>query len=162
MELHSYSTSGSKDPPTSPRVGTQDAATSTEVSTSVNLPPKKPPRSFQKSQISSTLSYTESFTNLKNPSLESIDESGSLKIVSSTTESQLNSPKSPVKESPTSPPQGHHVSTSEFVTDEFYIDESLPSSLSIEGDAKIHGDFVKQIEQANNVVQILQVFYTHL
>lgn len=179
----------------SPRPGTQDASTLTEVGERNPLPPKKPPRTFQKPHIQTTQddpnsslqrtlsisgsqSNTESFTNLKNPSLESIDELSSLKNFSSNTESCFNShhqqmqgynstflfrsksisphtPQSPKGESPNSPVMGHQHN--DFVNDEFYIDESLPSSLSIET-GQSQGEFVKQLDTANNVVALLQVF----
>jgi RB1-inducible coiled-coil protein 1 len=185
----------------SPRPGTQDASTLTEVGERNPLPPKKPPRTFQKPphiqtqddtntitnsalqrtlSISGSQSNTESFTNLKNPSLESIDELSSLKNFSSNTESCFNShhqqmqgfnstllfrsksisphtPQSPKDiqgESPNSPVMGHQQT--DFVNDEFYIDESLPSSLSIET-GQSQGEFVKQLDTANNVVALLQV-----
>lgn len=53
--------------------------------------------------------------------------------------------------------QGHQPVNNEFVTDEFYIDESLPSSLSIETTGQSHGEFVRQLDTANNVVAMLQV-----
>ncbi|EFA03165.2 hypothetical protein TcasGA2_TC013085 [Tribolium castaneum] len=178
----------------SPRPGTQDASTLTEVGERSPLPPKKPPRTFQKPHIqtlddsnilqrtlsiSGSQSNTESFTNLKNPSLESIDELSSLKNFSSNTESCFNShyqqmqgystllsrsksisphtPQSPKDiiqgESPNSPVMGHQQN--DFVNDEFYIDESLPSSLSIET-GQSQGEFVKQLDTANNVVALLQ------
>lgn len=181
--------------------GTQDASTLTEVGEKSAVPPKKPPRTFNKSHaphsdnasisfisqrtlsISGSNSNTESFTNIKNPSLESIDELSSLKNFSSNTESCFNShhqqmqnipsnhllrskslsphtPQSPKdalieQPSPISPSHGHQT---EFVTDEFYIDESLPSSLSIENGQQSQGEFVKQLDTANNVVALLQVF----
>jgi hypothetical protein len=185
----------------SPRPSTQDASTLTEVGERNPLPPKKPPRTFQKPphiqtqddtntitnsalqrtlSISGSQSNTESFTNLKNPSLESIDELSSLKNFSSNTESCFNShhqqmqgfnstllfrsksisphtPQSPKDiqgESPNSPVMGHQQT--DFVNDEFYIDESLPSSLSIET-GQSQGEFVKQLDTANNVVALLQV-----
>ncbi|RZB40644.1 RB1-inducible coiled-coil protein 1, partial [Asbolus verrucosus] len=183
----------------SPRPGTQDASTLTEVGERTPLPPKKPPRTFQKPHIqtqddtntinssslqrtlsiSGSQSNTESFTNIKNPSLESIDELSSLKNFTSNTESCFNShhqqmqgynstllfrsksisphtPQSPKDiqgESPNSPVMGHQQN--DFVNDEFYIDESLPSSLSIET-GQSQGEFVKQLDTANNVVALLQ------
>ncbi|KAJ8968707.1 hypothetical protein NQ314_002162 [Rhamnusium bicolor] len=180
----------------SPRPGTQDASTSTEVGERSPIPPKKPPRAFQKSHlhssedpsislqrtlsVSSTQSNTESFTNIKNPSLESIDELSSLKNLTSNTESCFNShyqqmqsyssnllfrsksisphtpqsPKDVQANSPNSPVLGHQPSN-DFINDEFYIDESLPSSLSIET-GNSQGEFVKQLDTANNVVALLQ------
>ncbi|KAK9872246.1 hypothetical protein WA026_017047 [Henosepilachna vigintioctopunctata] len=172
---------------------TQDASTLTEVGDRSHIPPRKPPRSFQKLpsiqttsveevafhrtlSISGSQSNSESFTNIKNPSLESIDELLSLKNVSSNTESCFNShyqqqmicgsvgivsqymsspisPKYHVVESPKSPVAGHQ--TSDFVNDEFYIDESLPSSLSIET-GQSQGEFGKQLDTANTVVALLQ------
>ncbi|KAJ8961273.1 hypothetical protein NQ318_008958 [Aromia moschata] len=149
----------------SPRPGMQDASTSTEHTLSV----------------SSTQSNTESFTNIKNPSLESIDESSNLKHLTSNVDSCFNShyqqsqgnannllalSKSPVSpnaphspkevhaNSPNSPVLGHQPAN-DFINDEFYIDESLPSSLSIEA-GNSQGEFVKQLDTANNVVALLQ------
>lgn len=51
--------------------------------------------------------------------------------------------------------QGHQ--NLEFVTDEFYIDESMPSSLSIEGTSS-QGEISRQLEQANNVIALFQVY----
>lgn len=193
MELHF-----DKQLPSS-RPGTQDASTSTEVGERSPIPPKKPPRIFQKSHlhstddpsislqrtlsVSSTPSNTESFTNIKNPSLESIDELSSLKNLTSNTESCFNShyqqmqsfntnnlplrsksisphtpqsPKDLQAVSPNSPVLGHQPG-SDFINDEFYIDESLPSSLSIET-GNSQGEFVKQLDTANNVVALLQVY----
>lgn len=180
------------------RPGTQDVSTSTEVCERTTFPPKKPPRTFQKSpvppyiqtsqddtltvlqrtlSISVSQSNTDSsFTNLKNPSLESIDELSSLRnFTTSNTESCFNShhqqmqnhsffrsksisphttPQSPKGgETPNSPVLGHQH---DFVNDEFYIDESLPSSLSLET-GQSQGEFVKQLDTANNVVALLQV-----
>lgn len=142
--------------------------------------------------ISGSQSNTESFTNIKNPSLESIDELSSLRNFTSNTESCFNShhqqilmninshhhhqtttnniilrskslsphtPQSPkdlqhTEQSPNSP-VGHQPN--EFVNDEYYIDESLPSSLSIET-GQSQGEFVRQLDTANNVVALLQVF----
>lgn len=137
--------------------------------------------------FSGSQSNTESFTNVKNPSLESIDELSSMKNFNSNTESCFNShhqqmqsfasahfsrskslsphtPQSPkdlqVEQlSPSSPIQGHQPN--EFITDEFYIDESLPSSLSIEA-AQSQGEFVRQLDTANNVVALLQVLERYL
>lgn len=60
--------------------------------------------------------------------------------------------------SPSSPcsSQGHPINL-EFVTDEFYIDESMPSSLSIEGTTS-QGEMSRQLEQANNVIALFQVY----
>lgn len=178
----------------------QDASTLTEVGDRNCIPPKKPPRIFHKSQLTYPIteanhivrnvnlppqramsfsgSNTESFANLKNSSLESINELSSLKNFSSNTDSCFNShhqqmhcfvshskslsphtPQSPKDLqgdlfSPTSPIQGHQLN--EFVNDEFYIDESLPSSLSIET-GQSQGEFVRQLDTANNVVALLQV-----
>lgn len=162
--------------------------------------------------ISGSQSNTESFTNIKNPSLESIDELSSLRNFTSNTESCFNShhqqilmnvnnhqhqtvttiitasttpatqaattttttnnitfrskslsphtPQSPkdlqqhIEQFPNSP-VGHQPN--EFVNDEYYIDESLPSSLSIET-GQSQGEFVRQLDTANNVVALLQVF----
>lgn len=62
--------------------------------------------------------------------------------------------------SPSSPcsSQGHPINL-EFVTDEFYIDESMPSSLSIEGTTS-QGELSRQLEQANNVIALFQVYCT--
>lgn len=190
----------------SPRPGTQDAATSIEVGDRCPLPPKKPPRSFQRSphiltyssvddqmagntmqrtlSVSSTQSNTESFTNIKNPSLDSIDELSSLRNFTSASDSCFNShhqqlqnivgghqlpirsksispntpqsPKDIIQESLCSPHAAGHQQQ-DFLNDEFYIDESLPSSLSIET-GHSQGEFVKQLDTAHNVVAILQVF----
>lgn len=61
--------------------------------------------------------------------------------------------------SPTSPVQVHQQVAAEFVTDEYYIDESLPSSLSMEaaGAGQCQGEYAKQLDTANNVVALLQV-----
>lgn len=176
--------------------GTQDASTSTEVGERSPLPPRKPPRSLPKpphhcstDERTSSISITESFTNVKNPSLESIDELSSLKNFTaiSTTESCFNShyqqtagfllrSKSLSPHTPQSPRDGQqqqqhsnnnvqdcspnssgsgHQQQQDFASDEFYIDESLPSSLSIE---QSQGEVVKQLDTANNVVALLQVF----
>lgn len=198
------------------------------------LAPKKPPRTFQKPtalpppieitnnpaltstnyscsshsqrtlSISGSQSNTESFTNIKNPSLESIDELSSLRT--NLTESCFNShhqqrtqprscsnqitrskslsPHTPAQEaalsnlidqqpqqlsSPISPqpppnslPAGHqpvNTAPNEFCNDDFYIDESLPSSLSCEqGHSQGGGEYVRQqLDTANNVVALLQV-----
>ncbi|XP_018336634.1 RB1-inducible coiled-coil protein 1 isoform X4 [Agrilus planipennis] len=66
--------------------------------------------------------------------------------------------QSPIKNehiSPISPIQGCQPAN-EFVTDEYYIDESLPSSLSIETGGHSQGEFVRQLDNANNVVALLQ------
>lgn len=190
---------------------TQDVATITEVGERSPVPPKKPPRTFlNKSHthssdehfsnvilqrtlsVSSTQSNTESFTNVKHPSLDSIDELTSLRHVNSNSESCFNShyqqmqnsiffstssrsksisphtPQSPQGgggvpnlNSPHSPFLGHQPayssSANDFLNDEFYIDESLPSSLSIET-GHSQGDYiVKQLDTANSVVALLQV-----
>lgn len=187
MELHF-----DKQLPSS-RPGTQDASTSTEVGERSPLPPKKPPRIFQRSHlhstddpscslqrtlsVSSTQSNTESFTNIKNPSLESIDELSSLRNVESCFNSHYqgfgtsnfllrsksispHTPQSPkdLPVSPVSPVLGHQQA-GDFTNDEFYIDESLPSSLSIET-GNSQGEFVRQLDTANNVVALLQVHPT--
>lgn len=192
----------------SPRLRTtQDVATLTEVGERSPVPPKKPPRTFlNKSHthsseeqpsnvqmqrtlsVSSTQSNTESFTNIKHPSLDSIDELSSLRNVNSNTESCFNShhqqmqnsnffsvissrsksisphqtPQSPQEgvlpnlNSPHSPFLGHQTAN-DFLNDEYYIDESLPSSLSIET-GQSQGDYiVKQLDTANSVVALLQV-----
>lgn len=222
-----------------PQVATQDVATITEVGERSPVPPKKPPRTFlnnTKSQphpsdelssfttnislqrtlsVSSTQSNTESFTNVKHPSLDSIDELTSLRNVNSNGDSCFNShhhqqqqmqnsiffstttttssrsksisphtPQSPLGvvappasssaaaagggysafpnlTSPHSPFLGHQStycgSANDFLNDEFYIDESLPSSLSIET-GHSQGDYiVKQLDTANSVVALLQV-----
>lgn len=179
---------------------TQDVSTSTEVGERNLIPPKKPPRTFQKSStnqavsiegsacqrtlsISGSQSNNESFINVKNPSLDSIDEFYSLKSFSYTTDNEscfyshyqkmptgpsslLQSPSShtPVSpknltvESPKSSNAGHQ--TTDFINDEFYIDESLPSSLSIET-GQSQSEFDKQLDTANSVVALLQVL-SHL
>lgn len=174
------------------------------------FPPKKPPRSFRATQSFDTdpvqrtlsISTNESFTNIKNISLDSIDELSSIRNFSSTTDSCFNShynqgkdqanlltstsslhlsdvtslsmpskatafsynqsmlsrsksvsPQSPSiydRHSPQIVPQ-----QSDFATDEFYIDESLPSSV---GTANSQGsEFVRQLDTANIVVAMLQV-----
>lgn len=179
------------------------------------FPPKKPPRSFRATQSFDTdpvqrtlsISTNESFTNIKNISLDSIDELSSIRNFSSTTDSCFNShynqgkdqanlltstsslhlsdvtslsmpskatafsynqssyhtsmlsrsksvsPQSPSiydRHSPQILPQ-----QSDFATDEFYIDESLPSSV---GTANSQGsEFVRQLDTANIVVAMLQV-----
>ena len=135
--------------------------------------------------INSSQSNTDSFSHIKNPSLESIDELCSLRNFPSNIDSCFNShyqqqihshtstnscrskslsphtPQSPKdiavieQTSPVSPVQVHQPS--EFVNDEYYIDESLPSSLSMDA-GQCHGEYVKQLDTANNVVAILQVF----
>lgn len=165
----------------SPKPTKQDASTSTEVGERSPIPPKKPPRSFQKLQIhheestslhrtlSVSSSNTDSFTNVK------IDEFS--RNFSSNTDSCFNShhqqmqsgflrSKSLSPHTPQSPRDGEYMASpttvqghqpvNEFVTDEFYIDESLPSSLSIET-GHSHGEFVRQLDTANNVVAMLQV-----
>lgn len=165
----------------SPRPTRQDASTSTEVGERSPIPPKKPPRTFQKLHIhpeqsspmqrtlSVSSSNTDSFTNVK------IDE---LRNLSSNTDSCFNShhqqmqsyasshflhSKSLSPHTPQSPRDAQYVGSpgqghqsNEFVTDEFYIDESLPSSLSIET-GQSQGEFVRQLDTANNVVALLQV-----
>lgn len=119
--------------------------------------------------LSVSSSNTDSFTNVK------IDELSSLRNLSSNTDSCFNShhqqmqsytslhskslsprtPQSPKEaQCVASPVPGHQ--SNEFVTDEFYIDESLPSSLSIET-GQSQGEFVRQLDTANNVVALLQV-----
>lgn len=56
---------------------------------------------------------------------------------------------------PTAASSSAVATAQDFISDEFYIDESLPSSLSIEAG---QGEFVKQLDTANNVVALLQVF----
>ncbi|XP_030761433.1 RB1-inducible coiled-coil protein 1 isoform X2 [Sitophilus oryzae] len=184
----------------------QDASTSTEARNQV-LPPKKPPRSFHRAsqsfdtdQRTLSTSTNESFTNIKNISLDSIDELSSIKNFSNaTTESCFNShynqalskeqssslsstsslhlseniARSNVAShygtsslmlsrsksvSPQSPrdnasPQMCHQQQ-DFVSDEFYIDESLPSSV---GTGNSQGsEFVRQLDNANIVVAMLQ------
>lgn len=199
---------------------TQDASTLTEVGERSPVPPKKPPRTFlNKSHthssdehsssnvnqmqrtlsVSSTQSNTESFTNVKHPSLDSIDELSSLRNVNSNTESCFNShhqqmqnshffsmssrPKSlsphtpqspqggggcggigtvPNPTSPHSPFLGHQPtcsssSANDFLNEEYFIDESLPSSLSIETGQNQGDCIVKQLDTANSVVALLQV-----
>ncbi|CAG9768398.1 unnamed protein product [Ceutorhynchus assimilis] len=189
----------------------QDASTSTEIRNQV-LPPKKPPRSFRATQsfesdpMQRTLSIStnESFTNIKNISLDSIDELSSIKNFSSTTDSCFNSHcnQSNLKDqtsisnsslhlsditslssnitshynnktsnlmlsrsksvSPQSPRDGDDYSPQQtcsnqpdlFATDEYYIDESLPSSV---GTGNSQGsEFVRQLDTANIVVAMLQ------
>lgn len=155
---------------------------------------------------------TDSFTNIKHPSLDSMDDLSSLKNLPATLDSCYNShhhqqqqqeqmqrnctvvtvsamvdgdgdgsgtftnvihsksasphtPPSPrdvhlnEQPSPTSPVQVHQQVGGEFVTDEYYIDESLPSSMSMEaaGAGHSNGEFAKQLDTANNVVALLQV-----
>lgn len=182
------------------------------------LPPKKPPRSFRATpsfdtdpmQRTLSISTNESFTNIKNISLDSIDELSSIKNFTSTSDSCFNShynqsinlqqanlltsnlsdvtslstlskanlashyqsyatsslmlsrsmsvsPQSPRDSAPfqegSSPQTGPNQS--DFATDEFYIDESLPSSV---GTGNSQGsEFVRQLDTANIVVAMLQV-----
>ncbi|XP_066138887.1 RB1-inducible coiled-coil protein 1 isoform X2 [Euwallacea fornicatus] len=195
-----------------------DASTSTEERSQI-LPPKKPPRSFRVAQSfeadplqrTPSISTNESFSNIKNISLDSIDELSSIKNFSSTTDSCFNShynqsafckdqasclsstntsslhltdvtslsinskvnilshyqgcslmlsrsksisPQSPrdISFQDTVSPQLIHQS--DFSTDEFYIDESLPSSV---GTGNSQGsEFVRQLDTANIVVAMLQ------
>lgn len=184
--------------------------------------PKKPPRffrptqSFETDSTPRTLSITsmnESFTNLKNSSLDSIDEMSSLKVFTNNTDSCFNShynesksrdhsnlqsssstsihlldstslstlpkanalfqnqscalsglmlsrsmsisPQSPrdvVCQETSSPNTGMQ---SDFSTDEYYIDESMPSSV---GTGNSQGsEFVRQLDTANIVIAMLQV-----
>ncbi|KAK5646238.1 hypothetical protein RI129_004702 [Pyrocoelia pectoralis] len=116
---------------TSPRPRTQDVSTFTEVGDRNALPPRKPPRTFQ-NYASAHFSHSKSLSP--------------------------HTPQSPKdiqceQLSPSSPTQGHQPN--EFITDEFYIDESLPSSLSIET-GQSQGEFCRQLDTANNVVALLQ------
>ncbi|XP_076271158.1 autophagy-related 17 isoform X2 [Rhynchophorus ferrugineus] len=194
----------------------QELFRSIEVRNQV-LPPKKPPRSFHRAaqsfdidplQRTLSISTNESFTNIKNMSLDSIDELSSIKNFSNTSESYFNShcnqttsrdhpnfptstsslhlseaaslsnllkstvtshygnsslmlgrsksvsPQSPregIFQDNASPQMGHQP---DFVNDEFYIDESLPSSV---GTGNSQGsEFVRQLDTANIVVAMLQ------
>ncbi|CAG9827239.1 unnamed protein product [Diabrotica balteata] len=167
----------------SPRPRTQDASTSTEVSdTKASVPPKKPPRTFQqKSSLQEHSSYhsqrtlsvssnTDSFTNIKHPSLESIEEFSNLKPSDSCFNSHYHgnpalrsksisphTPQSPMVNSPLGHQSAHNVTgVGDFSNDEFYIDESLPSSLSIETGHSQGSEFIKQLDTAHNVVALLQ------
>ncbi|CAH1142100.1 unnamed protein product [Phyllotreta striolata] len=69
------------------------------------------------------------------------------------------------RNSPNSPCLGHQMSNvsgasasggSDFANDEFFIDESLPSSLSIETGHSQCSEFNKQLDTAHNVVALLQ------
>lgn len=140
-----------KDPP-SPRPGYSDMTTLTEVCCDKNkaaAAPRKPPRTFLVEGGSS---------GRQNVSLESIDEMASLRNVGDScynshhqhlagfVRSKSLSPHAPHS------PTGYHAS--DFVSEEFYIDESLPSSLSIEQAA---GEIALQLSNANDVVALLQV-----
>ncbi|XP_066254083.1 RB1-inducible coiled-coil protein 1 isoform X2 [Euwallacea similis] len=195
-----------------------DASTSTEVRSQI-LPPKKPPRSFRVVQSfeadplqrTPSISTNESFSNIKNISLDSIDELSSIKNFSSTTDSCFNShynqnayckdqatylsstntsslhltdvtslsinskanilshyqgcslmlsrsksisPQSPRDMSFQETVSPQLIHQSDFSTDEFYIDESLPSSV---GTGNSQGsEFVRQLDTANIVVAMLQ------
>ncbi|CAH1183184.1 unnamed protein product [Phaedon cochleariae] len=182
LELHF----DNKNMPQSPRSRpTQDASTSTEVGEKPSAPPKKPPRTFQKPpnaqppptscddhcRTMSVSSNTESFTNLKNASLESIDEGSVFDSHHHRCLSKSVSPQSP----PLGPPHcpcspsflGHQQQqqqlqhAGDFSSEEFFIDESMPSSLSIEaggggGGGHNQREFSKQLDTANTVVALLQ------
>ncbi|KAH1014032.1 hypothetical protein HUJ04_002933 [Dendroctonus ponderosae] len=124
-----------------------DVSTITEVRNPV-YPPKKTPRFFRSTQSFETdstprtlsISMNESFTNLKNSSLDSIDEMSSLK-----------SPRDVLFQETSSPNTGMQ---SDFSTDEYYIDESMPSSV---GTGNSQGsEFVRQLDTANIVIAMLQ------
>ncbi|XP_056637199.1 RB1-inducible coiled-coil protein 1 isoform X2 [Diorhabda sublineata] len=165
------------------RPHTQDASTSTEVSDNkTSLPPKKPPRTFQQKPTQqehsschtqrtlSVSSNTDSFTNIKHPSLESIEEISNVRPTDSCFNSHYHGnpvlrSKSISPHTPQSPqvnsPLGHQTTQNlagvgDFSNDEFYIDESLPSSLSIETGHSQGSEFIKQLDTAHNVVALLQ------
>ncbi|XP_017768492.1 PREDICTED: RB1-inducible coiled-coil protein 1 isoform X3 [Nicrophorus vespilloides] len=56
--------------------------------------------------------------------------------------------------SPISPTQA--IQPNDFINDEYYIDESLPSSLSIDAGNNAHSEYAKQLSNANDVVALLQ------
>ncbi|XP_048521172.1 RB1-inducible coiled-coil protein 1 isoform X3 [Dendroctonus ponderosae] len=196
-----------------------DVSTITEVRNPV-YPPKKTPRFFRSTQSFETdstprtlsISMNESFTNLKNSSLDSIDEMSSLKVFTNNTDSCFNSHYNESKSrdhsnllsststsihlldstslstfpkantlfqhqsgalsglmlsrsksvSPQSPRDVLFQETSspntgmqsDFSTDEYYIDESMPSSV---GTGNSQGsEFVRQLDTANIVIAMLQ------
>lgn len=153
----------------SPRPGTSDVATLTEVG-HISLPPRKPPRAFYKSQITKSLDSPHHFEfgPINESKLEDSDEPDfCVKLLDVDSKNSLIvSPLHPCKSlypgslSPSSPcsSQGRQQGA-EFVTDEYYIDESLPSSLSIEGTTttQSQGELSRQLEQANSVIAIFQV-----
>lgn len=199
----------------SPRPGTHDAATLTEVGhmSSCCVPPRKPPRSFHKSSIEHTtrnhhpqphsttdtqphsVQQSQSLAvlpvspciehNLKlethnNESCTTNDETdlasrivgvgeetgfvGLKKSISlSSNHHHQSKGLNPELLSPCSPcsSQGHPQAI-EFVTDEFYIDESMPSSLSIEGTTQSQGELSRQLDQANTVIALFQVHHSIL
>lgn len=160
----------SKNTVVSPRPGTSDVATLTEVGHK-SLPPRKPPRAFFKSQITRSLdsphTHFEFDTILEHES--QLEESDEVDYGSKIFE-EKNSFISPCKLappgslSPSSPcsSQGRQQA-SEFVNDEYYIDESLPSSLSIEGTTtQSQGELSRQLEQANSVIALFQVFLMYI
>ncbi|XP_050307450.1 RB1-inducible coiled-coil protein 1 isoform X2 [Anthonomus grandis grandis] len=174
----------------------QDASTITQVRGQL-LPPKKAASRFFRAVVAQssydtttdTSTTNESFTNIKNISLDSIDELSSIKNFTSTiSESCFNShcnqmtskdattsslhlsdisgtaktsshyqnrSKSVSPQSPgESSPYTVNALTSDFATDEYYIDESLPSSV---GTGNSQGsEFVRQLDTANIVVAMLQ------
>lgn len=138
--------------------------------------------------INSLHSNTDIFSNLKHLSFDSITEFTSLGNILSTqscfnshNQQMLSnifysrtpsiSPHTsqtpqggtyPNVNSPHSPFLGHQEpfssSANDFLSDEYYIDESLPSSLNSET-GHSQGDYmVKQLDTANSVVALLQVY----
>ncbi|XP_074031330.1 autophagy-related 17 [Leptinotarsa decemlineata] len=150
-----------------------------EVGERSPVPPQKPPRTFQNSRkhtpnapflktlsvTSTTPAHTETSLHLKNSScLASVLPDS---YFNSHHQQMQNHPINPMPKSitpqspkdiqvksPNSPFLGHQPAN-EFVSDEFYIDESLPSSLSIET-GQSQGEFFNQLDTANNVVALLQ------
>lgn len=144
----------------------------------MSVPPRKPPRAFYKSQLTKSLdsphTHFEFDTILEHETHEfeesdEVDFAGKLlEATDSKTSMVITSPLNypsktlipPGSLSPSSPcsSQGRQQ-TVEFVNDEYYIDESLPSSLSIEGTTtQSQGELSRQLEQANSVIALFQVF----
>lgn len=132
----------------------------------ISVPPRKPPRAFFKSQITKSLDSPHHFEfgPINESNLEYADDVDfSVKLDIDSKSSLVISPCKnlhPNSLSPSSPcsSQGRQQGV-EFVNDEYYIDESLPSSLSIEGTTtQSQGELSRQLEQANSVIAIFQVF----
>lgn len=146
----------------SPRPGTSDVATLTEVG-HISLPPRKPPRAFYKSLTKSLDSpHHYEFGPINESQLEDTEDLKLLEIDSKSSlviSPLIPKPLHPGSMSPSSPcsSQGRQPAV-EFVNDEYYIDESLPSSLSIEGTTtQSQGELSRQLEQANSVIALFQV-----
>lgn len=155
----------------------QDASTITEVGrgtktfpSSSQLPPKKPPRSFSTSLSNKKQAICRQDESMLNKSLRfdiNIPSSSTSFREDELTESamnQLNENSNPIPDH--SPSQslggGHQQMPSEFVTTEYYIDESMPSSLSTDGGGSIMlppAELMRQLDDSNNVVALLQVHF---